>query len=126
MNYMEREQFESDGIAKLILKHAGIIRQNYIVVIAMAIAGFVAGIIVQVSATDTFIKEVLLKNGNGLHLNVITNLIQPTSVLFSSKNKLSEPANAGRSSNQSTTNLTINNNSAELLVFGKTRQNSTL
>lgn len=120
MNYMEREQFESEGIAKLILKHAGIIRQNYIVVIAMAIAGLVAGIIVQVSATDTFIKEVLLKNSNGLHLNVISNLIQPTSVLFNPAVKSTETANAETSSSQPTTKLTINNNSAELLVFGET------
>lgn len=119
MNYMEREQFESDGIAKLILKHAGIVRQNYLVVIAMAIAGLVAGIIVQVSATDTFIKEVLLKNGNGLHLNVISNLIQPTSVLFSANNSLPVPTDKKGPSNQPSTNLTINNNEAKLLVFGE-------
>ena len=119
MNYMEREQFESDGIAKLILKHAGIIRQNYIVIIAMAIAGLIAGIFVQFSATDTYIKEVLLKNGNGLHLNVISNLIQPTSVLFNSAAKSAETSNAETSSSQPTTKLTINNNSAELLVFGE-------
>ena len=124
MNYMEREQFESEGIAKLIIKHAGIIRQNYIVVITMAIAGLVAGIFIQMSATDTFIKEVLLKNGNGLHLNVITNLIQPTTMLIHDDNTLKyRNADQSQSGDQQNPSLSIKNGRTQSIVFGKTPPN---
>ena len=121
MNYMEREQFEGEGIAKLILKHAGIIRQNYIVVIAMAIAGLVAGIFVQMSATDTFIKEVLLKNGNGLHLNVISNLIQPTTMLIHEDGSLDfNHLGQSKFGDKQIPSLSIKNGRTQSIVFGET------
>lgn len=95
MNYMEREQIESDGFAKLILKHAGIIRQNYLVIIMLTVLGLGAGIFIQQSATDTYIKEVLLKNGNGLHLRLISDLMRLPTVIKRDPNKADRNGFAG-------------------------------